>query len=225
MARPQKLRSVRSKPYCSRFQPLHKGSDDIITLSLDEYETLRWIDFERLSQENCALRMDISRTTVQRMYASAREKVAQALVLGQELTIEGGSIHMETHTPISKKATKIRIAIGLEGDKIASHFGHCDDFRVIDIDNGVITALQDVHDSVHTHHQRPQYLKNLGVETIIINGLGKGAYNRLLALDIQCLDGQGKSVKEALEAYLNQNLTQTIEAHECQGHHEGHTHG
>lgn len=226
MARPQKVRSVQNKPYCSRFKPENLGQEERIILSLDEYETIRWIDHERLSQENCALRMDISRTTVQRMYASAREKLAKALVHGHIIEIEGGSIHMDLEkNQTTQMKDRIRLAIGLDGNQVASHFGQCNDYRLVDIENNRVVQTQDLHDEVSIHQQRPQFLKDQNVDVLVINGLGKGAYNRLLALDIQCLDAQGQNVDVVIDAYLSASLNQEIQAHECSGCKGHHHHG
>jgi len=59
-------------------------------MSIDEYETIRLIDLEELTQEECASQMNIARTTVQGIYNSARKKIASSLVNGQFLKIEGG---------------------------------------------------------------------------------------------------------------------------------------
>ena len=58
--------------------------------SVEEYEVIRLIDLEGLEQEQCAERMDVARSTVQRMYTEAKQKVADSLVNGKILRIEGG---------------------------------------------------------------------------------------------------------------------------------------
>lgn len=63
---------------------------DVIIMHVEEYEAIRWIDYEGLIQEECAQRMNVARTTVQRIYTDARKKLAQALVDGKVLRIEGG---------------------------------------------------------------------------------------------------------------------------------------
>ena len=61
-----------------------------VVMTVDQYETVRLIDLEGLTQEACAEKMQIARTTVQSIYAEARKKLADALVNSKMLRIEGG---------------------------------------------------------------------------------------------------------------------------------------
>jgi uncharacterized protein len=74
------------------FAPLDNQSRErkSIVLAIDEYEAIRLIDLEGLSQEECALRMNVARTTAQAIYNRARVKLAEFLVNGLELSISGG---------------------------------------------------------------------------------------------------------------------------------------
>lgn len=69
-------------------------SENVIRLYLDEYEAIRLIDLGGLSQDTCAQRMGIARTTVTGIYNSARRKLAEALVQGRTLEIDGGSYEL-----------------------------------------------------------------------------------------------------------------------------------
>lgn len=89
MPRPKKFRKVCSLPKVIEFYP-DGGSKSRIILTVDEYETIRLIDREKFSQEECAGYMKVARTTVQQIYNSAREKLAEALVSGICIRIEGG---------------------------------------------------------------------------------------------------------------------------------------
>ena len=92
MARPRKCRKVCDLPENNRFGPLETpiNHNQFIIMEVDEYETIRLIDLEDLTQEECSNQMNIARTTVQRIYSQARKKLAQSLVNGKVLRIEGG---------------------------------------------------------------------------------------------------------------------------------------
>ncbi|MBC7218059.1 MAG: DUF134 domain-containing protein [Candidatus Caldatribacterium sp.] len=66
-----------------------------VVLTLDELEAIRLSDLEGLYQEEAAQRMGISRPTFGRILEAARRKVAEALVLGKTLRIEGGPVYHE----------------------------------------------------------------------------------------------------------------------------------
>jgi predicted DNA-binding protein (UPF0251 family) len=65
-----------------------------VRISVDELEAIRLKDQEGLDQEECAVRMNVSRPTVQRILASAHQKVADALLNGKALKIEGGTFEL-----------------------------------------------------------------------------------------------------------------------------------
>lgn len=92
MPRPKKCRRVCGIPKQCRFGP-QDGEDTagIVTMTVDEYETIRLIDRLGYNQEQCALQMGVARTTVQAVYNSARRKLAEALVEGRLLVIQGGN--------------------------------------------------------------------------------------------------------------------------------------
>lgn len=91
MARPRKRRRVCRLPNIKAYGPLDGHiHDEPIILSVEEYEVIRLIDLEGLEQEQCAERMDVARSTVQRMYTKAKRKIADSLVNGKILRIEGG---------------------------------------------------------------------------------------------------------------------------------------
>lgn len=90
MPRPRKCRKVCCLPKNNEFYP-SKGCHQFIILTVDEYETIRLIDKEGFSQEECAKYMEVARTTIQLVYNQARHKIATALVDGYGIRIEGGT--------------------------------------------------------------------------------------------------------------------------------------
>ena len=83
------------------FKPAGVPARDIprALLRLDEYEALRLADYEGLKQEEVAQRLGVSRPTVSRILASARRRVAEALVEGRSLLIEGGPVQFRAPMP------------------------------------------------------------------------------------------------------------------------------
>ncbi|MGI6176376.1 MAG: DUF134 domain-containing protein [Christensenellales bacterium] len=96
MARPMKWRKVCCLPENTRFGPLgaHAHEQQHVRMSVDEYETIRLIDLEGFTQEECAKQMNVARTTVQGIYMEARKKLAESLVNGKILLIEGGEYRL-----------------------------------------------------------------------------------------------------------------------------------
>lgn len=93
MPRPRRLRRVRCKPGVTYFKPAGVRVVDIeeSLLTVEEFEALRLKDLDGLEQEKAAIRMGISQPTFNRLLASARKKVSEALVEGRAIKIEGGN--------------------------------------------------------------------------------------------------------------------------------------
>ncbi|GAB6273387.1 MAG: hypothetical protein STSR0004_02500 [Peptococcaceae bacterium] len=92
MPRPPKWRTVEQFPSCTYFKPAGIPLRELgeVCLYVEELEALRLKDLACLDQEACAERMKIARTTFQRILCAARAKVAEALVTGKAIRVEGG---------------------------------------------------------------------------------------------------------------------------------------
>ena len=96
MPRPVKWRRVGFLPEVTYFKPagIPLRMIEEVPLSIEELEAIRLKDREGLQQEECAQRMHISRPTFHRVLESARSKIADALINGKAIHIEGGNFKM-----------------------------------------------------------------------------------------------------------------------------------
>ena len=92
MPRPYRCRRVLYSPPFTYFKPSGVPVRELgeVVLGVDEYEALRLADKEQVPQKEGAKRMGISQPTFSRLVDSARKKVAEAVVLGKAIRIEGG---------------------------------------------------------------------------------------------------------------------------------------
>jgi len=96
MPRPFILRKVCCRPDSNYFKPRGIPIDQLkeIILTMDELEAVRLADLQEMYQEDAAKKMNISRQTFANIVASARKKIADCLVNGKALKIEGGVVKM-----------------------------------------------------------------------------------------------------------------------------------
>ena len=93
MPRPTNNRVIQKPPKVKGFKPIgYFGSlTQSVKLNVEEYEVIRLLDYESLTQEEAAKHLRVSRPTLTRIYEKARKKVAVALMEANQLLIEGGS--------------------------------------------------------------------------------------------------------------------------------------
>jgi predicted DNA-binding protein (UPF0251 family) len=96
MSRPRHCRRVGYQPQVTYFKPagIPVVNLEEIILTVDEFEAIRLKDLESLEQEECAKKMAISQPTFHRLIVSARGKIANAMVNGKAIKIEGGNFKM-----------------------------------------------------------------------------------------------------------------------------------
>ena len=94
MPRPQRFRRISFRPESLYFKPrgIPLSSLHEVVVGLDELEALRLADLEGMYQDAAATSMGVSRQTFARIVASARRKVAEALIEGKALKLEGGRV-------------------------------------------------------------------------------------------------------------------------------------
>ena len=216
-----------------------------ITLTVDEYESIRLIDREGLSQEECGQRMEIARATVQQIYAGARKKLADMLVEGLPLRIEGGDYRLcdgtgfthgcgncikhGFHQQFSKSKGEhvMRIAVTYEDGQVFQHFGHTEQFKIYDISNNEIAGTQIVSAAGSGHGALAGFLAELRVDTLICGGIGAGAQNALTQAGIRFYGGVSGDADDAVNALLAGRLAFNPQVrcdhhdHHGEGHHCG----
>jgi len=93
MPRLRRKRRISFEPDVAFFKPAGIAMRDLeeVTLNVEEFEAIRLSDFEKLSQNECAAKMNISQPTFNRLISTAREKIASAIVEGKAIRIKGGN--------------------------------------------------------------------------------------------------------------------------------------
>ena len=172
MPRPPRCRQICGVPQVDTFCPNGCENTEPILLTLDEYEVIRLVDLEQQTHEQCAAQMDISRSTVQEIYESARSKIAACLVHGKPLHITGGNYricggqeaahcgrccrmqraNMEKSGKTCKGDSIMKIAVAYENGQIFQYFGHTEQFKLYEAVDGKITHS--------IHHERNEIRRN-----------------------------------------------------------------
>ncbi len=166
MARPKRCRRICTEPDFDAFTPAGIPCAETVTLTLEEYETIRLIDLENCTHQQCAQQMDISRTTVTELYEKARYKIADSLIGGKRLVISGGDYRLCDGSAAfcchkrcrenpadngssdallalqSKGESTMRIAVTYENGAVFQHFGHTEEFKIYDIEDGRDTQIR-----------------------------------------------------------------------------------
>ena len=109
MARPPKCRKICYPPKMEGFKPYGMQKCDIgpLILKYEEFESIRLVDYDLLSQDLAAKQMNISRPTFTRIYNRALKTIAKAFVEGKSIEIEGGNFKFEHDWYRCKKCYKL----------------------------------------------------------------------------------------------------------------------
>ena len=231
MPRKPRCRNIGGYPDYWMFTPEETSSEEAVVMSLDELETIRLIDHDGKTQEECASQMEVARTTVTAIYDTARKKLAQALVEGRRIVISGGNYTLDNtiSEEIARKGSTImRIAVTYENGQIFQHFGRTEQFKLYDVADGKIINEQVVGTNGAGHGALAGFLKNAQADVLICGGIGGGAQMAMQEAGITLYGGNMGSADEAVKAFLAQTLVQnenpTFDHHDHE-HGEGHSCG
>lgn len=231
MARPKRCRRICKYPDYWSFGPDDDNTGAAVVLTLDEYETIRLIDFEKWSQAKCAEQMDVARTTVTAIYENARYKLSDALVNGKRIVIAGGEYRLQSEMKIpdgivDKGGNIMRIAVTYDNGngEIFQHFGHTEQFMLYDVEDGAIVKQEPLDTVGSGHGALAGLLLNTKVDALICGGIGGGARKALAEAGIGLYPGAKGSADEAVKAMINGTLEYDPDT-ECTHHGHGHGHG
>jgi len=114
MPRPRIQRRIRFQPGITYFKPagVRMAELEEAILTFDESEAVRLIDFENVEQEKAAKQMQISQPTLSRLLGSARKKIADAIINGKAIKIQGGNFKM-----VSGRGLRRRMGAGFGGGR------------------------------------------------------------------------------------------------------------
>ena len=227
MPRPTRCRRIARIPAFRSFSPDDVDPSESVSLTIDEYEALRLLDGEGLTQEECALRMNIARTTVTAIYDSARKKIADVIVNGKRLLIAGGCCEYEpveiNQDIMPKRSSAMRIAVTYENGEIFQHFGHTEQFKLYDVEDGIIVSQQVIDTNGYGHGALAGFLNAVHADVLICGGIGMGAQMALSDAGIRLCAGVSGSADAAAKAFAEGNLEFGSNANcNChEHHHEG----
>lgn len=230
MPRPCHCRRVSALPKNSYFKPKGVPLTDLeeTILPLDGLEALRLADYEGLNMDEAAAHMGVSRHTFGRLLRRARRCVAEALVDGLALRIEGGVCAVdapEDAAPVPD-AEGVLVAVPSQGQGGLEsaphpHFGRCSAYTLARVENGKVghVAVRTSLGHMPGDCSGPvQLLSRLGVTVLLAGGMGLRPLQAMQAAGIAVYHNAGlPSVGSCLDAFAAGRLAAFGTEHLCQG--------
>lgn len=240
MPRPSKSRRVCRAPRYAEFfaKEAMQEKDRFVRMSVEEYETIRLMDYMGLTQAEAAEQMQVSRATVQVLYTEARKKMARFLVEGISMQISGGDYelcgngmdgvcgHCAGEAQAGKtgksEVIQMKIAVTYENGQVFQHFGHTEQFKVYNVEDGKIVSTEVVDTNGQGHGALAGFLFGGGVDVLICGGIGGGARNALAEAGIELYPGAMGDADAQVESFLAGKLV--YDPNTTCNHHD-HEHG
>lgn len=184
-----------------------------VLLGFDEAEALRLADLEGLYQEAAARSMGVSRQTFGRIIETARHKIADALLNGKALRIDGGEI------TIGKQGDVImKIAVPSRNGLVDEHFGHCKEFLVFRVENDKLVPEPAIPspEGCGCKSGVAADLARAGISHLVAGNMGEGAVRVLASHGIKVIRGAAGNAAEAAQSFFSGTLADSGVG--CAGH-------
>jgi predicted DNA-binding protein (UPF0251 family)/predicted Fe-Mo cluster-binding NifX family protein len=191
-----------------------------VTLGRDGAEAIRLADLDGLYQDAAALRMGVSRQTFGRIIEAARHAVADAIINGKRLRIEGGEIVVK-----EEGERTMKIAVPVQGTDVDGHFGHCEGFSVFTLDEKrAIVGEEPVASPAGCGCKSGigATLAKMGVTHLVAGNMGDGAVRVLASHGISVTRGAAGDARAAVERFAAGSLADSGTG--CTEHAHGHPH-
>jgi len=210
-----------------------------VRLALEEMEAVRLCDYEGFEQGAGAERMGVSRPTFQRVLWSARRKIADALVGGKAIRIQGGNYAFSPGTGITRKEDQnMKIAAATEdGVTLSQHFGRAPWYMVLMVENGKVAGKEKREKAGHhTFAAQAEHGPHEGsagaphgfdagagvrhgamianildCQVVLTGGMGWGAFENLKQKGIHAIVTDVQNIDEAVKLYLEGKLPNLME--------------
>ena len=121
------------------------------------------------------------------------------------------------------RGNDMKIAVTYENGEVFQHFGHTEQFKIYNIENGKITESQVIGNGGFGHGSLAGYLKDMGVEALICGGIGDGARNMLKSNGIDVFTGNSGNVDDVAKAFIEGKLVRSDRS-TCKDNHDCHCH-
>ncbi|MFZ2071612.1 MAG: NifB/NifX family molybdenum-iron cluster-binding protein [Halobacteriota archaeon] len=212
---------------CMRGFPPHGTGEEI--LKVEELESIRLKDYLQMDQAEAALCMGISQPTFHRIITETHCKIAQALVEGKAIRIEGGNYVIVERKQIKKGKEKRRMKIcvtATAGDlnaQVDPRFGRSQYFVIVDSETMGFEAMANeaIAAPGGAGIQAAQAVVNTGANVVISGNIGPNAFQVLSTAGVKIATGAYGTVKEAVEMYKTGKLSEagasTVSAHAGMG--------
>mgnify|MGYP000927519020 FL=1 len=115
----------------------------------------------------------------------------------------------------------MKVAVTYENGQVFQHFGHSEQFKVFDVENGAIVKSEVIGTNGSGHGALATLLSGQGVDVLICGGIGGGAQTALKEAGIELFGGVSGSADDAVAAYLAGTLAYNPDV---QCNHHGHEH-